>query len=85
VEVTTMIGQNNDYLVDGESGVLIAPGDARGFGQALERLLRDPELRFRLGQSARKQITEKFLWNGAAVENCLAAYRQLSGFSSQRS
>ena len=37
VEVTTMIGQNNDYLVDGESGVLIAPGDARGLGQALER------------------------------------------------
>jgi glycosyltransferase involved in cell wall biosynthesis len=83
--VTTMIGQNNDYLVDGESGVLIAPGDARGFGQELERLLRDPELRIRLGQNARKQITEKFLWNGAAVENCLAAYRQLPGFSSLRS
>jgi hypothetical protein len=25
------------------------------------------------------------LWNGAAVENCLAAYRQLPGFSSLRS
>jgi glycosyltransferase involved in cell wall biosynthesis len=80
-----MIGQDNDYLVDGENSFLIAPGEARGFGQALEGLLRDSELRFRLGQNARKQITEKFLWNGAAAENCLAAYRQLLGFSSLRS
>jgi glycosyltransferase involved in cell wall biosynthesis len=83
--VTTMIGQNTDYLVDGESGVLIAPGDASGFGQALERLLGDPELRFRLGQNARKRITEEFSWNGAPVENCLAAYQQLSGFSALHS
>jgi glycosyltransferase involved in cell wall biosynthesis len=83
--LTTAVGQNSEYILNGESGVLIAPGDARGFDQALERLLRDPELRFRLGQNARKQITEKFLWNGVAVENCLAAYRQLSGFSSLRS
>jgi glycosyltransferase involved in cell wall biosynthesis len=80
--VTTRIGQNIDYLVDGESGSLTAPGDASGFGQAIEELLVDPELRFRLGQNARKRIREKFSWDGAGVENCLAAYRQLSGFSS---
>ena len=83
--VTTMIGQNMDYVVDGESGVLVAPGDASGFGQALERLLRDSDLRSRIGQNARKRITEKFLWNGAPVENCLAAYQQLSGFSALHS
>jgi glycosyltransferase involved in cell wall biosynthesis len=80
--LTTTVGQNLDYLVDGESGVLIAPGDASRFGQAIERLLADPELRLRLGQNARKRIREKFSWDGAAVENCLAAYGQLSGFSS---
>ena len=80
--VTTTVGQNLDYLVDGESGVLISPGDASRFGQAIERLLADPELRLRLGQNARKRIREKFSWDGAAVENCLAAYGQLSGFSS---
>ena len=80
--VTTTVGQNLDYLVDGESGVLISPGDASRFGQAIERLLADPELRLRLGQNARKPIREKFSWDGAAVENCLAAYGQLSGFSS---
>jgi hypothetical protein len=43
---------------------LIAPGDARGFGQALEGLLRDPELRFRLGQNARN----KSLRNSCGME-----------------
>ncbi len=46
-----MIGQNIDYLVDGESGVLIAPGDARGFGEAMERLLRDPNFGFGLAKT----------------------------------
>lgn len=80
--VTTTIGQNIDYLVNGESGVLIPPGDASRFGEAIEKLLVDPELRFRLGQNARKRIQEKFSWDDAGVESCLAAYRQLSGFSS---
>ncbi|MGA7623934.1 MAG: glycosyltransferase, partial [Candidatus Acidiferrales bacterium] len=79
--VTTTIGQNIDYLINGESGVLTPPGDASRFGEAIEKLLVDPELRFRLGQNARKRIREKFSWD-AGVENCLAAYRQLSGFSS---
>ncbi len=54
--VTTTVGQNIDYLVDGESGVLTSPGDASQFGQSIERLLGNPELRFRLGQNARKRI-----------------------------
>ncbi|MGA9472549.1 MAG: glycosyltransferase, partial [Terriglobales bacterium] len=80
--VTTTVGQNIDYLVDGESGLLVSPGDASRFGEAIERLLADPELRLRLGQNARQRIREKFSWDGAAVEDCLAAYGQLPGFSS---
>jgi len=76
--VTTAIGQNTDYIVDGESGVLVPPGDEARFAQALERLLQDPGLRVRLGQNAKQRIKEKFSWGGVPVDNCLAAYQQLS-------
>jgi glycosyltransferase involved in cell wall biosynthesis len=77
--VTTTIGQNTDYIVDGESGVLVPPGDESRFAQELEKLLRDPELRVRLGQNAKERIKEKFSWGGAAADNCLTAYQRLSG------
>jgi glycosyltransferase involved in cell wall biosynthesis len=76
--VTTAIGQNTDYIVDGESGILVPPGDEENFGRELEKLLQDPQLRARLGQNAKGRIKTMFSWGGVPVENCLAAYRQLS-------
>lgn len=77
--VTTAVGQNAEYIVDGESGVLAPPGDEVRFGQELEKLLEDPQLGAKMGQNARKRIEAEFSWGGAPVENCLAAYRQLCG------
>jgi glycosyltransferase involved in cell wall biosynthesis len=76
--LTTAVGQNSEYIVAGESGVLAPPGDENQFRQELERLLQDAELRARLGQAAQKRIKEKFSWSGEAVETCLRAYSQLS-------
>ncbi len=76
--VTTAIGQNADYIVDGVSGILAPPGDEANFGRELEKLLQDPQLRARLGQRAKERIKTMFSWDGVAVDNCLAAYRQLS-------
>jgi glycosyltransferase involved in cell wall biosynthesis len=76
--VTTTVGQNADYIVDGESGILTPPGDEARFTHELEKLLQDSELRTRLGCKARQRIKEKFSWSGEPVENCLAAYQQLS-------
>jgi glycosyltransferase involved in cell wall biosynthesis len=76
--VTTAVGQNVDYIVDGESGILAPPGDEARFTHELEKLLQDSELRTRLGCKARQRIKEKFSWSGEPVENCLAAYQQLS-------
>jgi glycosyltransferase involved in cell wall biosynthesis len=76
--VTTAVGQNTDYIVDGESGILAPPGDEMRFTQELERLLQDAELRARLGRKARQRVKEKFSWSGEPLENCLTAYRQLS-------
>jgi glycosyltransferase involved in cell wall biosynthesis len=76
--VTTAIGQNTDYIVDRESGILAPPGNETRFRQELETLLQDTEFRTLLGSKARKRIKEKFSWSGEPVENCLTAYRQLS-------
>jgi len=77
--VTTAIGQNLDYIVDGLSGILAPPGDEANFGRELEKLLQDPQLRVRLGQNAKEQVKTMFSWDGAGVDGCVAAYRQLCG------
>jgi glycosyltransferase involved in cell wall biosynthesis len=77
--LTTGVGENAEYIVHGESGVLAAPGDEGGFTQELEKLLQDTELRRRLGSNARRRIKEKFSWSGEPVSNCLTAYQLLSG------
>jgi glycosyltransferase involved in cell wall biosynthesis len=75
--VTTAIGQNIDYIVDGVSGILAPPGDEQRFSQALEKLLGDPDLRNSLGQNAKERIKGKFSWDGMPLDTCLAAYREV--------
>lgn len=56
-----------EVLRDGENAVLVPPGDAESFTQAVVDLARDPGLRGRLGQRARATIEERDLtWRGNA-------------------
>ncbi len=41
---------------DGETGLVVPPGDADALAAAIDRLLRDPELRRRLGDAARAAV-----------------------------
>jgi glycosyltransferase involved in cell wall biosynthesis len=75
--LTTAVGQNMEYIVDGESGILAPPGDEARFGQELQILLGDPELRARLGRNAQRRVMQEFSWNRNPVETCLEAYRHL--------
>ena len=45
---------------DGESGLLVAPGDVKGLANALELLLRDPQLRARFGAAGRRNVEVRF-------------------------
>jgi glycosyltransferase involved in cell wall biosynthesis len=56
------------------TGVLVNPGDVRGFATAVLRLLRDPELRQRLGLAARLRA-EALFPVGPHAERVLEAYR----------
>ncbi len=75
--ITSAIGQNKEYIVDGESGMLVPAGNLQAFSEALALLLRDPELRTRLGRNAERRIREEFNWAGAPLQQCLASYDHL--------
>jgi len=56
-----------DSIVDGETGLLVAPGDPVRLCDALRRLIGDAELRRAMGQSAR-QRARGFRWEQAAAK-----------------
>ena len=66
-------GGLRDVVSDGETGVLVPPGDAGALRAALERLLGDRELRRRLGAAARERVRERFAWD-AVIDATLRAY-----------
>jgi glycosyltransferase involved in cell wall biosynthesis len=52
--VASRVGAVEDIVADGETGLLVDPGDADGLTAALARLLGDPGLRRRLGEAAQR-------------------------------
>jgi glycosyltransferase involved in cell wall biosynthesis len=72
--LTSAVGENCEFIVDGESGVLARPGDEGDFAAKLELLLRNSPLRLKLGQNAEERVRSKFTWRGDALQQCLAAY-----------
>ena len=56
--VASRIAGIDEAVVDGETGLLVPPGDAPALAAALIRLLGDPELRDRLGAAASARADE---------------------------
>ncbi len=50
--IATPVGAVEDIIADGETGLLVQPGDVDGLTEALTRLVDDPALRQRLGTAA---------------------------------
>jgi glycosyltransferase involved in cell wall biosynthesis len=61
---------------DGVNGLLVPPGDPVALGQAIARLLRDPELARRMGGAGRELVAREFSPD-SMVEGNLAVYREL--------
>jgi glycosyltransferase involved in cell wall biosynthesis/uncharacterized membrane protein len=58
--VATDVGGVGELVVHGTTGLLVPPGDAGTLGKALERLLRERNLRRRLGTAARRRAEHEF-------------------------
>ena len=56
--VASHIGGLPDIVVDGETGLLVPPGDGLVLQQAIECLLADPALRERMGARARQRVVQ---------------------------
>jgi glycosyltransferase involved in cell wall biosynthesis len=54
--VVSDIPANREWVTEGESGVLVPPGDAPALSDALLRLARSPDLRAAYGAAARANV-----------------------------
>jgi glycosyltransferase involved in cell wall biosynthesis len=79
--VASAVGGLLDLVVDGETGVHVPPRDVPALRRALERLLRDRELRRRMGAAGRERIRRHFGW-AAVTDALLSAYSEAAGRAS---
>jgi glycosyltransferase involved in cell wall biosynthesis len=61
--VAAALGQIEEVVRDGETGLLYPPGQQDALLAACERLLSDPDLRRRLGMGAAKEIHNHYTWD----------------------
>jgi glycosyltransferase involved in cell wall biosynthesis len=75
--VTTAAGGTIDIVRDGDTGLLVPPGDARAFAEAVIRLLRDAPLKVALRARARRTAETEYDWD-------VVAGRYLEAFEAAR-
>jgi glycosyltransferase involved in cell wall biosynthesis len=61
--VGSRIGGIARSILDGETGFLVPPGDAEALADAVEPLIRDADLRRRMGEKGRLRAIEEFDWD----------------------
>lgn len=71
--VADAVGQNVEYIVHTETGMLVPSGDARAMAAQVVALLRDDVIRQKLGLAAASRISELYSWSVLATQ-ALAAY-----------
>lgn len=76
--IVTDCGGSRELVVDGESGIVVPIRDAQALNGAIRRLYLDPALRERMGEAARRRISERFRIEDTIAET-LVLYRALAG------
>jgi len=74
--VASRIGGVPEVVTDGETGILVDPGDVGALHDGLATLLADRRLARRMGDAARAAVLDRFTWQ-ACARRCLTAYRDL--------
>jgi glycosyltransferase involved in cell wall biosynthesis len=74
--VATTAGGIPEVVVDGQTGLLVAPRDDEALASAIERLLTDEALRQAMGTAGRARVHEYFTVD-RMVQETLAVYQQV--------
>lgn len=74
--VATPVGGTPEVVADGETGLLVPPHDPEALAEALRRLLADPDLRRRMGETGRSRVEERFS-SDAMVARVLEIYDEV--------
>jgi glycosyltransferase involved in cell wall biosynthesis len=75
--VATKTGGLPEVVEDGITGILVPTGDAEALADALIRLLRDPDLRQRMGQAGQERVRAEFTID-RIVSQTLAVYESVA-------
>lgn len=78
--ISTIAGGTPELLKDG-AGLLVPPGDPEAIADALDRLLKDGELRYSLGSAGKTRVQEQFSLE-ATVTKLVGLYQLHSGGAS---
>jgi rhamnosyl/mannosyltransferase len=68
---------------DGETGLVVPPGDAARLADALRRLVEDPELRRRMGEAGRRRVADEFTADRMSAR-AVSLYREVVSESNRR-
>ena len=75
--VATRTGGIPEVVVDGETGLLVAPRDHDAMATAIVRLLNDPELRERMGRAGLARVRKHFSAE-RMVEKTMGVYQRVA-------
>ena len=69
--VSTRVGGVPEVVLDGETGILVEPGDSEQLAQAILTLIENPALRRQMGKRGREHVLANYRWedNAALMEN----------------
>ena len=73
--IASRIGGIGDLVIEGETGLLVEPGDGAALRQAMESLLAHPDLRRRMGKAALSKVAN--FRASAVVPRIEGVYREL--------
>ncbi len=77
--VAEAVGEVNNYLADGENGLLFESGDVTGVADGLARLLTDRALAQKLGAGGRERHGQLFSWSATTATLLAALDRHNNG------
>ena len=73
--VATSLGGADEIVLDGETGLLVQPGDSEALARAMREILRRPDRGRAMGEKGLERVRAEFTQD-RLVERTLAAYHK---------